>query len=274
MQASNSSLMTDELELQTLLDLAIQAARKGGAVLMAHREEFETHVKGPSDFVTDADFASQKAIREILLTARSQDLFLGEETEEKVTAPNDGSICWVVDPLDGTLNYVHGFPCYATSVAAVQNGQVIVGAIYDPQRDELFGAARGLGATLNGKPIKTSDSQHLKDSLVAVSLPAEVQPDSQDLRDFVTVAQQCRAIRRTGSAALNLAYVAASRLDAHWALQIYPWDAAAGTLLIEEAGGTVTDRHGKPYDVWKAHYFTTATANLHKDLCPYLGITL
>ncbi len=270
----NSPLFADEKALESLLDLAIEAARKGGAILMAHREHFETHVKGPSDFVTDADFASQKTICEVLLTARPEDLFLGEETEEKITPPNDGSICWVVDPLDGTLNYVHGYPCYATSVAAVQNGKVIVGAVYDPQRDELFTAARGLGAKLNGKSIHTSDTKHLADSLVAVSLPAEVHHDSQDLRDFVTVAQESRAIRRTGSAALNLAYVAASRLDAHWALQIYPWDAAAGTLLIEEAGGTVTDRHGNPFDVWQAHYFATATINLHQELCPYLGITL
>ena len=261
--------MTPITELQIL---ANQAAKRGGETLMEWRKKFETHVKGPDDLVTDADFASQKAIRETLLTARPDDHFFGEESEVK-QVPNDPEVvCWVVDPLDGTMNYVHGFPCYATSIAAVIDGNVVAGAIYDPLRDELFSAARGYGAFLNDCPIRVSKTDELCNSLVAVSLPPAVDANSTDLADFVAVVQQCRAIRRTGSAALNLAYVAAGCLDAHWALQIHPWDSAAGTLMIEEAGGVVTDRHGKPFDVWQGHYLTTSTKELYNELAPYLNV--
>ena len=256
-------------ELQAL---ANQAAKRGGATLMEWRQKFETHIKGPDDLVTDADFASQKAIREALLSARPEDHFFGEESEVKQVPSDPEVVCWVVDPLDGTMNYVHGFPCYATSIAAVIDGKVVAGAIYDPLRDELFSAARGEGATLNDRPLKVSKTAELGNSLVAVSLPPAVDANSTDLADFIAVVQRCRAIRRTGSAALNLAYVAAGWLDAHWALQIHPWDSAAGTLMIEEAGGVVTDRHGGPFDVWQGHYLTTSTKELYNELAPYLNV--
>ncbi len=262
--------MTSVTELRAL---ANQAARRGGEILIEWRQKFETHVKGPDDLVTDADFASQQAIRDILLSARPGDSFLGEESEVKQVPTDPNSVCWVVDPLDGTMNYVHGYPCYATSVAAVIDSKVVAGAVYDPLRDELFSASRGGGATLNDRELHVSKTAELSNSLVAVSLPPAVDANSTDLADFIAVVQKCRAVRRTGSAALNLAYVAAGCLDAHWALQIHPWDSAAGTLLIEEAGGVVTDRHGHPFDVWQGHYLTTSTSSLFNELAPYLNVS-
>lgn len=253
------------IDASALRELAVFAARLGGQTLLAWREKFTTREKGPADLVTDADFASQKAVREALLSARPQDCFVGEESGEDAATAEErrGRICWVVDPLDGTSNYVHGFPMFATSIAAVRDGELIAGAVYDPLRDEMFSAERSGGAWLNGERLDTTEVTELGDALVAVSLPPQVNPDSPDLAGFISVVQACQAVRRTGSAALNLVYVAAGRLDAHWAHVIQPWDAAAGVLIVQEAGGVVTNSAGDPFDVWKAHYLVAATPELH-----------
>lgn len=260
-------------EGETLRKLAIEACRVGGAVLLEWRSKFTTREKGPADLVTDADLASQRAIRELLLQARPGDAFLGEEStpEERAAQRDQEGICWVVDPLDGTVNYVHGFPCWATSVAVVRGDRLIAGAIFDPLRDEVFSASAGGGAWLRGakgseEPVRVSEATSVGDALVAVSLPPRVDPQSPDLAGFVAVVQACRAVRRTGSAALNLAYVAAGRLDAHWAHVIQPWDAAAGVLIAAEAGAVVTASDGMPFDVWQADYLVAASKPLHEDL--------
>ena len=210
--------------LQTLREAAIEAALVGGRTLLAWREKFTAKEKGQADLVTDADLASQEAVRQLLLERRPDDLFFGEEsTGEPRPTPGDGEVCWIVDPLDGTANYVHGFPAFATSVGAVVDGQAVAGAIYDPTRDEMFSAARGLGASLGDLPLEVSGATALAESLVAISLPPQVKRESTDVLAFVEVIERARAIRRTGSAALNLAYVGAGRLDAHWAEVIYPW---------------------------------------------------
>lgn len=255
-----------EIDAESLRRLAIEAAHAGGQTLLAWRDKFTTREKGPADLVTDADLASQKAVREVLLSARPEDCFVGEESGADSTGERDGRLCWIVDPLDGTTNYVHGFPMFATSIGAVFNGELIAGAIFDPISGEMFSAARGGGAWLGDQPLKVSDAKALGDALVAVSLPPQVDAKSPDLVGFVEVVQECRAMRRTGSAALNLAYVAAGRLDAHWAHVIHPWDAAAGVLLCAEAGAVVTDCEGKPFDVWKADYLIASTAELHATL--------
>ncbi|TWT47275.1 inositol monophosphatase family protein [Botrimarina hoheduenensis] len=256
--------LADQL-LEELLETAQLAARTGGAVLLHWRGRFEITEKGPADLVTDADHASQHAIQRLLEERRPQDAFVGEESPRGASPPAD-TVCWVVDPLDGTTNYVHGFPCFATSVAAVIGGRVVAGAIYDPLRDELFSGAEGLGGTLNRERLRVSQRTQIAESLVAVSLPPEVSAGSPDLADFVWIAHRARAVRRTGSAALNLAYVAAGRLDAHWAHLIHPWDSAAGVLLVQEAGGVVTARHGGPYEVWQGNYAVAATQALHEEL--------
>lgn len=243
----------------------MRAARVGGETLLAWREKFTAREKGPADLVTDADFASQKAVRELLLAERPEDCFVGEESGPEATAAEErqGRLCWVVDPLDGTANYVHGFPMFATSVGVVLDGVLIAGAVYDPLRDEMFSAARGGGAWLGDERLETTDATELGEALVAVSLPPRVDANSPDLMGFVSVVQACRAVRRTGSAALNLSYLAAGRLDAHWAHVIHPWDAAAGVLIAIEAGAHVTDSAGGPFDVWKADYLVASTERLH-----------
>jgi myo-inositol-1(or 4)-monophosphatase len=262
---------TPPLDPDALRRLASTAARAGGRTLLAWRDKFTTREKGPADLVTDADIAAQRAVREVLLTARPDDAFVGEESPRGTAEDRRGRLCWIVDPLDGTTNYVHGFPMFATSVGAVFDGQLIAGAIYDPLRDEMFSAATGLGALLGDEPIRVTDATDLGESLVAVSLPPRVDPESPDLRAFVAVVEASRAVRRTGSAALNLAYVAAGRLDAHWAFSIHPWDAAAGVLICQEAGAVVTNAKGRPFDVWEANYLVAATAALHRDVLQRLG---
>lgn len=262
-------------DVLVLSEIAQQAARIGGATLLHWLDRFETQEKGPADLVTDADVNAQRAIKTAILGVRPHDRFIGEESPRDgdgvAPPPNDGGVTWVVDPLDGTTNYVHGFPCYATSIGAVIDGAVVAGAIFDPLRGELFHAARGQGAYLGNQQIHVSQCERLAEALVAVSLPPDVSPESPDLEDFIAVVTRSRAIRRTGSAALNLAYVAAGRMDSHWAHQIFPWDAAAGTLLVEEAGGFVTGSHGEPYDLWKAHYLVAGTKSLHQEVTQVLG---
>jgi len=219
------------------------AARTGGRVLEAWRGRFTAISKGPRDLVTEADHAAQREVRRIVLTAFPDHGFVGEEseTESPTLAPgqpgHSGSgFRWIVDPLDGTTNYVHGFPAYCVSVALVDGDDVLVGAIYDPLRDECFTARRGAGAFLNGEPIATAPVTAIDQAVAAVSFPAHVTRDAPAILDFLAVVPHVQAIRRTGSTALNLAYVACGRLHAFWVRRICCWDVAAGVLIAREAG--------------------------------------
>ncbi len=245
------------------LALCEQAARAGGEVLLSWIGRFEVREKGPSDLVTEADWASQEAIRKILLTAFPQHGFISEEAD----APRDATAeyCWVVDPLDGTTNYVHQLPHYAVSVALVHRGRPIVGAVFDPVHGECFTAAEGQGAHLNGRPIHASQVRDLSQALAAASFSAKVEPDSPEIDLFIAALLSCQAVRRTGSAALNLCYVAAGRLDAFWALSTKAWDVAAGVLLVEEAGGVVTRLDGGPLALDLPHPVASATRPLHEQ---------
>jgi myo-inositol-1(or 4)-monophosphatase len=249
-----------------LLTVAQAAARAGARELMAWRGRFTARAKGLHDLVTDADLASEKAIRGVIAERFPDHGVLGEEAP---TAEQLGrEYCWVVDPLDGTTNYVHGFPCYGVSVAVAHRGQLLAGVVYDPVHDECFVASRGGGAQLNEELIATSAAVEIGESLLAVSFPARLERKSPDLEAFLRIAPQCQAIRRTGSAALNLAYVACGRLDGHWAHEIHPWDSAAGVLLVQEAGGAATGSDGRPFELAAGHYLTAATPELHAALAP------
>lgn len=249
-----------------LLSVCEQAARAGAEQLLAWRGRFQTREKAPCDLVTDADLASEQAIRRVIAAHFPDHGILGEESPE--TGQLDRPVCWVVDPLDGTMNYVHGFPCYGVSIAVAERGRLLAGVVFDLERDECFAAAAGEGATLNGVPIAVSEARQLSEGLFAVSFPAQLTSESPDLQAFLSVAPCCQAIRRTGSAALNLAYVACGRLDGHWAHEIYPWDSAAGMLLVQEAGGAATGSGGEPYDLSRGNYLTAATTELHQALLP------
>jgi myo-inositol-1(or 4)-monophosphatase len=258
------------LRMSELLETCELAARAGADELLAWRGRFETHEKAPADLVTDADLASQTAIRREIALRFPHHLFLGEEQTSRPQAGDDDYV-WLVDPLDGTTNYVHGYPLYAVSVAVAQGSRLQAGVIYDPLADELYRAERGGGAYCNDVPLHTSRAQKAGEALIAVSLPPKVAADSPDLADLVRIIQHCQAVRRSGSAALNLAYVAQGRLDAFWATKIQPWDVAAGALLVLEAGGVVTGRDGGEFDLWNPHFLSANNRQLHVDLLSLLG---
>jgi myo-inositol-1(or 4)-monophosphatase len=248
------------------LETCEAAARAGGRELLSWRGRFQSREKGITDFVTDADVASEAAIRRVVAERFPDHTFLGEEQppDEFPTDPNQ--MTWIVDPLDGTTNYLHAYPHYAVSVAVARGSEVLAGVIYDPIRDQCFSAAAGGGASCNGVRLSTSGTTHVAAALVAVSLPARVRRDSPDLADFVEAAQACQGVRRSGSAALNLAYVAGGMLDAFWAAHIQPWDVAAGVLLVREAGGVVTGRDGGAFDLWNPHLLAAAGRELQTEL--------
>lgn len=252
-----------------LLRVALLAARAGGATLLDWQGKFRAREKSPSDLVTDADLASQKAIAQVVAEHYPDHAFLGEENPGDIRRLLDEPCCWIVDPLDGTTNYVHGFPAFAVSVAVTVEGEVVAGVIYDPLHDHAYAAAKGAGAWMNSEPIRVSDSGRLSESLLAMSLPAQADSQSPDVLDFVAVVGCCRGVRRIGSAAMNLAHVARGVLDAHWARAIHPWDVAAGVLLVREAGGVVTASDGGEFDLAEAH-FVASTPAVHGELLAVL----
>ena len=254
---------------EELLTVCETAARAGASELRAWLGRFQARQKAPRDLVTDADLASEQAVRGVISAAFPEHGILGEEAPD--ASQLDLPYGWVVDPLDGTLNYAHGFPCYGVSIAVTHRGKLLAGVVYDPERDECFTAAAGAGARLNGQSIAVSPTTRMEEALVAISFPAVVTQDAPDVRAFLNVAPHCQAIRRTGSAALNLAYVACGRLDAHWAHEIHPWDSAAGVLLVQEAGGVATGSTGRPYSVAAGHYLAAGTAALHETLLPLVA---
>lgn len=226
-------------------EAAIAAARSAGQVLVDWAGRFSVRSKGKNDLVTEADHAAQETIRQALVRRFPSDGFLGEEGLDQ---GSDASRRWIIDPLDGTTNYVHGFPFFCVSMALESEGQLVVGVILDPIRKECFAAAAGGGAYLNSTSIQVSTTRQLGDSLVCVGLPADLTTDRHPVEAVLRVSMKSRSLRRMGSAALSLAYVAAGRLDGYWAHSINSWDAAAGVVLIREAGGQVGPLTGSEYN--------------------------
>jgi len=247
------------------ISICEQAARAGGQVLRDWAGRFSVRQKGPADLVTEADFASQETIREILLCQFPEHGFIGEEGSATQT---DAEFRWIVDPLDGTTNYVHGLPQYAVSIALAQGENLLAATIYDPSADECFTAMAGGGAWLNGRRIGASSVADPSEALVAVSLPAKVRREGPEIALFTDVLLGTQAVRRMGSAALNLAYVAAGRLDASYATDTKAWDVAAGFLLVREAGGVVTALDGAPVELFRPRFLASANAGLHEKLLP------
>lgn len=251
--------------MSEFLQACQEAVRVGGAVLMEWRGKFNAREKGPADLVTEADYASQERIRELLLSRFPEHGFLGEEDGTDI-APRDGRHRWIVDPLDGTVNYVHGVPNFAVSVALECEGRIIAGAIYDPSLDECFTAEAGGGAFLNGIPIRTSGTTQLTEALVVASFPAGIQEGHPEIERFVRALVATQSLRRTGSAALNLSYLAAGRFDAYWATTTKIWDIAAGFLILSEAGGSLATPEGGEVELAKPRFVAAATPQLQQAL--------
>jgi myo-inositol-1(or 4)-monophosphatase len=216
--------------------------------------------------VTEADLAAQETVRKIVLGAFPGHSLLGEEDPVHAVPHPRTEYRWVVDPLDGTTNYVHQVPFFCVSLALERRGELLVGGIYNPVSDECFMAVSGQGAYLNGSRIRVSQVAALDHALVAMGFPAVVTAESPDLRLFQTAVYACQSMRRTGSAALNLAYVAAGRFDAAWTYATKPWDVAAGTLLVREAGGTITAFDGTEVRVDRADVIAANSPGLHGQM--------
>ncbi|MDO4571176.1 MAG: inositol monophosphatase family protein [Planctomycetia bacterium] len=247
-----------------------ETARAAGDILMDYVGKFHVYEKGRSDLVTEADFASQTFVKERILQYFPDHLILGEENIADTNAlGGPGKFRWIVDPLDGTTNYVHGMPFFCVSLALEADGELLVGAIYAPALGECYTAACGGGAFLNGKPIHVSSTSRLEDSLAGFGFPADVQLESPDLQTFLSLLNVCHALRRMGSAALNLAYVAAGRFDVVWNFRTHPWDIAAGVLLVREAGGIVVDTKNASLVLDKGDFIAAASEELKNQLTPF-----
>jgi len=251
-----------------------EAVREGGRIVQQWVGRFEVRQKGPADLVTQADFASQEAIRKMVLGAFPEHSLLGEERVEDAQEASRTEYRWIVDPLDGTTNYVHGVPHYCVSLALERNGELLVGAVYDPARDECFSAALGQGAALNGRPIQTSGIRQLSEALAVVGFPYEADRRSPDVLVFLEMLGRCHGIRRTGSSALNLCYLAAGRFDLYWSYSTNIWDVAAGVLIAREAGGCATDLSGREFSVEDPRFLAAATPELHRQLCDVAALAV
>lgn len=258
--------------MQEFARVCEQAARAGGAVLVRMRGQINPREKAPSDLVTEADLASQEAIRALVLTEFPDHDFLGEEDSpsEHTGGAGNGKFTWVVDPLDGTTNYVHGLENYCVSVALQCDEEIVAGCIFDPVREKCFIATLGGGANCNGEELKVSGVTSVGHALVAASLPPRVERDSDEVKRFLEVLYYCQALRRLGSAALNLCYVASGKLDAYWATSVKKWDAAAGLLIVKEAGGIVSDVDGSPVDIERPRFIASGHADLQQEMVKLL----
>ncbi|OIO54419.1 MAG: inositol monophosphatase [Alphaproteobacteria bacterium CG_4_10_14_0_2_um_filter_63_37] len=230
----------------SLLPAAVRAARAAGAEIrrsFGERDRFDVAKKGPQDFVTSVDRKCEAIIRETLLAAYPGHAILGEE--EGLKGANDAAITWVVDPLDGTTNFIHGLPIVSVSIAAVTLGKVVTGVVFDPIHDELFTAERGSGAQLNNRRLRLSPETKLRESVLATGFPfKKIELIEPYMPQFRAMLPRSIGVRRMGSAAIDLCYTAAGRFGGFWELGLAPWDIAAGTLILQEAGGFVTDLEG------------------------------
>jgi myo-inositol-1(or 4)-monophosphatase len=240
-------MATDVLSLY--LDGACEAARRGAAVLEDWRGRFVVREKGRADLVTDADLASQRAIQSYLKERFPEHHFLGEEEGGPKGKPAPGSPpTWIVDPLDGTTNYAHDVPMYCVSIGLWDAGEMTVGVVFDPRQNELFSASKGRGAWLGSQHLKPSRCSRLEEALLATGFPPDLRGQERALDWWRWFSLHTQSLRRTGSTAINLAYVAAGRFDGYWAFDNHVWDVAGAVVLIAEAGGVVSNADGTPFD--------------------------
>lgn len=250
-----------------LMNIMVSAARKASRKLIRdfnEVEQLQVSVKGPSDFVSQADLACEKTLYEELSRAREGYSFLMEEQGNVVG--KDKTHRWIIDPLDGTTNFLHGIPFFAISIALEREGELVAGLIYNPAMDEIYTAERGKGAFLNDRRIRVAGRRKLEDILAVTGIPHLGRSGHEQLlKEQRQVMQQVSGIRRTGSAALDLAWVAAGRFDSYWERGIKPWDMAAGILMVREAGGIVTDMDGENNMMNKGHLLAS-NLTIHKAM--------
>lgn len=231
--------------MHAMLNVAVMAARRGGDILIRNLNKLEklnVEKKGRNDFVSDADLAAEKAVIETILKHHPEHAILAEESGQR----GESDTVWIIDPLDGTTNFLHGFPVFCVSVAVAHKGRLEHGVVYDPLRQEMFTASRGQGAQLEGHKIRVSGRVDLQRALIGTGFPYRDSNEAFEpyINMLVKAMEHTTGVRRTGAAALDLCYVAAGRLDAFWETGLKPWDLAAGTLIIRESGGLISGLDG------------------------------
>jgi myo-inositol-1(or 4)-monophosphatase len=249
-----------------LLATAVEAVLKAGDIQMASfGSSIRVDKKGAIDLVTEVDLAVERMFRGLIAERFPDHRILAEElgtADESGPAPYR----WIFDPLDGTTNYAHGLPVFSASLALERAGQLVLGVVYDPTRKELFTAERGGGALLNGAPIRVSSAQSLLDALLVTGFPYDVHQTVDEIVGlFGAFIGRAQAVRRLGSAALDLCYVASGRMDGFWERRLKPWDTAAGGLIVEEAGGQVTGMDGRPFNC-RAGHVVASNGRVHADM--------
>lgn len=247
-------------------------ARDAGRVLLEKFGRIEKITKkGDINLVTEADLASEALITERIRSYYPRHGILAEESGEAIISGGDGENKWIIDPLDGTTNYAHGYPCFCVTLALENKGEIVLGVTYDPTRDELFAAEKGNGATLNGKPIRVSKTNELGNAMLVTGFPYDVKDRGRFARHLTEFLLRSRAVRRDGSAAIDMAYVACGRFDGFWEEGLNPWDVAAGKLLIEEAGGQLSYYDGSPFSIY-APPIVCSNGLLHKEMLEVLNL--
>jgi myo-inositol-1(or 4)-monophosphatase len=234
-----------------MLNFAIDTARDAGQLLLEKfGRKIEISKKGEINLVTEADLASEALIIERIKSYFPKHSILAEESGNAVVTNGSNKWKWVIDPLDGTTNFAHGYPCFCVTLALEHNGEVVIGVTFDPTRNELFAAEKGKGSTLNNKPIRVSETDELVNALIVTGFPYDFKDRDEFGRHFSEFLLRSRGVRRDGSAAIDMAYVACGRFDGFWEEGLNPWDVAAGYLLIEEAGGRVSYYDGSAFSIY------------------------
>jgi myo-inositol-1(or 4)-monophosphatase len=235
-----------------MLNFAIETARDAGQILL---EKFGRKIsiskKGDINLVTEADLASEELIIERIKSYYPKHSILAEEAGNAVVIGGENRWKWIIDPLDGTTNFAHGYPCFCVTLALEHDGEIALGVTFDPTRNEMFAAERVQGASLNGKPIRVSDAEDLAEALIVTGFPYDFKRREDFARHLTQFLLRSRGVRRDGSAAIDMAYVACGRFDGFWEEGLNPWDMAAGLLLIEEAGGRVTGYDNSIFSIYR-----------------------
>jgi myo-inositol-1(or 4)-monophosphatase len=265
-----SERMTAGLDLAQLTETATEAARVAARLLAQQaRDGFQIEHKNPINLVTDADRHSEQAIIDVIRARFPGHQILAEERGLKTT--DRSPYRWIIDPLDGTTNFAHGFPAYCVSIGLEYEERLLLGVVLDPTREELFVAQAGGGASLNGTSLRVSRAQKLDEALLVTGFAYDIRETSQNNLDhFARFALRAQGLRRTGSAALDLCYVASGRFDGFWELKLNPWDTAAGVLMVREAGGRVTDFSGAPFSIYGQH-IVASNGLIHDEMLMVLA---
>jgi len=263
-------MVTEHISLNSLLETAVSAGKAAGALLLKYASSgFRVEYKNPINLVTDADRAAEQCVIDHISSRFPTHRFLAEERGRIEEAPSP--YLWIIDPLDGTTNFTHGYPAYCVSIGLEHNGRCILGVIFDPSRDELFTATENQGAWLNGQPLHVSPTTALDRSLLVTGFAYDIRETSRNNLDhFSTFSLRAQGVRRTGSAALDMCYVAAGRFDGFWEVRLNPWDMAAGSVIVREAGGTLTNFSGSDLSIY-GYELVASNGHIHQAMLSILN---